>query len=552
MKPAPKLLIPLFIILLLLIVPVPVLIGASLLLSGMLYLPTIYLLLEQYRLVLVAAVLSVLLAYSLLKGYFGSHRSFYAAFGIVLLLLAFFLGYLQIPLYRFALAIAVIAALEAVYFLRVYDQTARSWYLLMCGPVLFILFAFPLYYIAFPGFAIFVASFAVRPGTRDLSVPEVNLKSMGVQTKSGQTRGGSKGAKTKPPRTRALPAPKPSRQNSAAEPPQEKKRGRIMDTILPASMPDDILPANVVWPSQSDYSRAMQNLGFSISATYPELKASKVMPNPYVKLPGNVVYSSGNYGTIFKLENSGSTHALKCFTRRKTDLNKRYFAIARALKSNAGSGLAFVDFDYMPKVIRTFKDPATFFPALRMEWVEGKTLNTFISEQLSKKDVLRGMAATFLQEMIKIRQAGIAHGDISGDNIVISSSGTMTLVDYDGMYIPEFSGSKAQELGHDNFQHPNRTAATYSERLDNFSILVTYLTLLAVAENSSLWSKYNKGDQDCLIFRKSDFTDPASSGVLRDIHKIKGKVSQLADLLEDALRHDPLWSGCDPQQIAKL
>ncbi len=70
-------------------------------------------------------------------------------------------------------------------------------------------------------------------------------------------------------------------------------------------MPDDILPANVVWPSQSDYSRAMQNIGFSISASYPELKASKVMPNPYVKLPGNVVYSSGNYGTIFKLENSG-------------------------------------------------------------------------------------------------------------------------------------------------------------------------------------------------------------------------------------------------------
>ncbi len=65
-------------------------------------------------------------------------------------------------------------------------------------------------------------------------------------------------------------------------------------------------------------------------------------------------------------------------------------------------------------------------------------------------------------------------------------------------------------------------------------------------------SKYNKGDQDCLIFRKSDFTDPANSSVLRDIHKIKGKVSQLADMLEDALRHDPLWSGCDPQQIAKL
>ena len=236
MKPAPKLLIPLFIILLLLIVPVRILIGASMLLSGMLYLPTVYLLLEQYRVVLVAAVLSVLLAYSLLKGYFGSHRLFYAAFGIVLLLLAFFLGYVQTPLYRFVLAVAVVAALEAVYFLRVYDQTARSWYLLMCAPVLFILFAFPLYYLTFPGFAIFVVSFSVRPSTRDLSVAEVNLKSLGSQTNSGQTGDGSTGSSTKRARTRASPAPKPSRQKSAAEPTQEKKRGRILDAILPASI----------------------------------------------------------------------------------------------------------------------------------------------------------------------------------------------------------------------------------------------------------------------------------------------------------------------------
>ncbi len=546
MKPAAKLLIPLFILLLIIIVPVQTLISVSLLLSGMLYLSAVYLLFEQYHIILVAAVLSGLLGYSLKKGYFGSHRVFYAFFGVVLLMLTFFLGYVHTALYDEILAIAVMASLEAVYFLMVGDQMARAWYLLLCAPALFVLFAFPLYYLSFPGYAVFLASFFIRPTARELSISEVNLKSMGIQTTPRKTRGGSKSAKTRPSGAMRTP---PRQKASSQSQPQPKQKTQAPPGI---SLVDDILPANVAWPSQSDYTKAMQNMGFSISVQYPQMRTSRVIPNPFVKLPGNIIYSSGNYGTIFKLENSGSAYALKCFTRRKTDLNKRYYAIAKALKSQAGNGLAFVDFEYLPKVIRTFRDPATFFPALHMEWVEGRTLNTFISQQLSKKDALRGMADTFLKEMIKIRQAGIAHGDISGDNIVISDRGTMTLVDYDGMYIPEFAGSRAQELGHDHFQHPGRTAVTYSEGLDNFSVLITYLTLLAVAENPSLWNRYNKGDQDCLIFRKSDYTDPSNSGVMKEILRIKGRVKQLAELLEDALRHDPLWSGCDPQQIAKL
>ena len=556
MKPAAKLLIPLFIVLLILLVPVPLLIGALLLLFNSLYLPAVYTFLEEYLFIIVAAVLAILLVYAIARDRFGTHRALYSMFGIVLIALTFFLGRMPQTLYRQILALAVIASMEGAYFMMVHDRVARGWYLPLCAPAVLVLLPFPLYYLPFAGYAIFVTSFFVRPVSRSLSIAEVNLKSMGARAAgtagTGTTRTASRSARTRPPARTDVPAktgtaPKPAAPpapTKTAKPPAPPKGRRMLA--------EDMLPANVVWPNQSDYSRAMQNMGFSISASYPEMRASKVMPNPFVKLPGNVVYSSGNYGTIFKLQSNGSVHALKCFTRRKSDLNKRYYAISGMLNAHAGSGLAFVDFEYMPKAIRTFKDPSTFFPALQMDWVEGRTLNTFISQHLSKSDALNAMAGTFLREMLKIREAGIAHGDISGDNIVIGDAGTLTLVDYDGMYIPEFAGDRAQELGHDHFQHPGRTAATYSERLDNFSILITYTSLLAVSENPSLWNKYNKGDQDCLIFRRGDFNSPSSSDVMKDLRKIRGKVRQLADLMDDALKHDPLWSGCDPQQIAKI
>ena len=186
-----------------------------------------------------------------------------------------------------------------------------------------------------------------------------------------------------------------------------------------------------------------------------------------------------------------------------------------------------------------------------MDWVEGKNLNTFISDNLKNGKELRNLADSFISEMIRIQKAGIAHGDIAGDNIVIDGAGEMVLVDYDGMYVPAFAGYRSQELGHDNFQHPQRSATTYSDRLDNFSVLVTYVSLLALAEEPSLWKRYNLGDQDALIFRRSDFNDPQHSPVLKELRKHKGKVGDLARLMDEALAQDPLWEGCDAKRILK-
>ncbi len=547
MKPLYKLLIPLFIITFIVIVPVPVIASALLLVYNYLHLSVAFRTFEQYRIISVVVVFTALTVYTIVKGHLGSHRALYSLFGMVLILLTFIYHNPLSLLYSQLLVLLAVFSLDAGYLAIVRHRQARIAFLALNAPVIVVLLVFPFYYLAFPGYVIFVCSFLIMGGTRDQSVTELNYQSINsamnassaVQPAAAQTVRQVK--KTQGITVRPAKPEKP-----------KKADGR---TAAPARIDppvDDMVPPNVPWPGQSDYTRAMQNLGFSISSGYPDIRNSKVMPNPFVRLPGNVLYSSGNYGAVFKLENNGTTHALKCFTRSKPDLNRRYFAIDRTLKSLSGKGLAFVDFQYLPKAIRTFKNPTIYFPVLKMHWIEGKNLNTFISEQLKKKGNLKKLAETFIEEMVKIRSAGIAHGDIAGDNIVIDDAGRLLLVDYDGMYVPDFSGFKAQEFGHDNFQHPLRDSNSYSEKLDNFSILVTYLSLLAVAEDASLWDRYNKGDQDCLIFRKSDFMDPPNSKVIRELLSRKGVVRKLTDLLGDALKHDPLWDGCDPQKIATL
>ena len=552
MKAFGKFLIILFIISLLLLLP-PVVPGAAAIILGTSTVSGIYQLLEQYALMGIAAAFAVTLAYALARRHMGTHRGLYALYGLALIAVNYLSGNPLPPLYIRLAALAAIAAVDAAYVAAVWGRLRRISFLSMSIPAVYLVIAYPLYYLELAGFAVFVLSFSVMRRTVGDSVVSVNLDTVrrasgnksAPSTRQpgsviGNAAGGGKGRKARRLEAAAAasasqpaaPSPKPS----PAQPPKRKQAEP---------------PSNVPWPAQSDYARAMQNIAFSISASYPEMRSSKVVPNPYVKLAGNIVYSSGNYGTIFKLENGGSAQALKCFTRSKPDINGRYSSISKELKSLSRKKLAFVDFQYLPGAIRTFKEPSMFFPVLLMDWVEGSNLNTYVSEHLRSPESLKRMASSFLDEMVRIRKAGIAHGDIAGDNIVIGTAGGLTLVDYDGTYVPAFRGFKSQELGHDNFQHPARGSDDFSERLDNFSILVTYLSLLAVAGDQSLWGKYNKGDQDCLIFRKADFQNPSQSTVLKELGRQKGKVRDLAALMEDSLRHPPLWSGCDPQQILK-
>ena len=98
---------------------------------------------------------------------------------------------------------------------------------------------------------------------------------------------------------------------------------------------------------------------------------------------------------------------------------------------------------------------------------------------------------------------------------MVQGDRNIRLVDYDGMFLPQYHGERSPELGHKNYQHPQRSAEDYDDYIDNFPSLVIYLSLLAVASDRGLWEYFHNDDN--LIFTGNDYAVPESSEIFKGL-----------------------------------
>jgi hypothetical protein len=143
------------------------------------------------------------------------------------------------------------------------------------------------------------------------------------------------------------------------------------------------------------------------------------------------------------------------------------------------------------------------------------------------------LAEQWSELVCKLESADIAHGDLQHGNVIVTPSGSLKLVDLDGMYVPALNGRSTMELGHIHFQHPQRGQAPFDRRLDHFSSLVIYTSLLALDHDPSLWDRFH---DDNLILTKADFVDPARSRLIELMRQQGGEVARLTDVLATATR----------------
>ena len=113
----------------------------------------------------------------------------------------------------------------------------------------------------------------------------------------------------------------------------------------------------------------------------------------------------------------------------------------------------------------------------------------------------------------EIRGLDIAHNDLQHGNVMVREDRSIRMVDYDAMYLPQYDGQTSPENGHQNFQHPLKTSAHYNSNIDHFPALVIYVSLLALAADPGLFDKFYNDDN--LLFKKSDYGDPARSECFR-------------------------------------
>ncbi|MHC5730370.1 MAG: hypothetical protein ACYTXY_40940, partial [Nostoc sp.] len=90
----------------------------------------------------------------------------------------------------------------------------------------------------------------------------------------------------------------------------------------------------------------------------------------------------------------------------------------------------------------------------------------------------------------------MAHGDIQHGNVLVRNDGSCVLIDYDGMYVPGMPYKNSNEIGHVAFQHPQRNSSFFNEKVDRFSSIIFYVSVLCLAWSSGqyLWQKYHTGE----------------------------------------------------------
>ena len=275
------------------------------------------------------------------------------------------------------------------------------------------------------------------------------------------------------------------------------------------------------WPGITDFSEAVQNPSLCFNGT--ELEDGKVATNQR----GMPMVFSGSFACVYSVSVNGGAYAVRCFTREVKDQQDRYNQLSDYLINVLPP--SFVHFEYVEDGICLKGD---WYPIVKMEWVEGEVLSAFVGDALDEPDTLRRVAAQWRGgTTASLRGLRIAHNDLQHGNVMVQDNGNIRLVDYDGMFLPQFRGERSPELGHKNYQHPQRSAADYGDYVDNFPTLVIYLSLLAVAADPDLWSFFN---DDNLIFTAKDYADPGASEVFKRVKKSKDPaVVELTKRLEE-------------------
>ena len=265
------------------------------------------------------------------------------------------------------------------------------------------------------------------------------------------------------------------------------------------------------YPLISEYVRAIQDASNNLDELAHLVPVQDDHGEPY--------RSSGAFAVVFKMKDkqTGKCYALKCFTEEQEGRAEAYRQIADELE--------FVDSSYITSV--KYLDKEIFvdssceedeFPVLLMDWIDGVTMETYIAENYQDNYAMAMLCYRFCKMVAWLRSQPFAHGDIKPDNIMVRPDGSLTLIDYDGMFVPAMKGQKSPTIGTKDFSHPLRTVDDFDETIDDFALASIALSLKAISLKPSLLNEYGAADR--LLFSAEDYRDLSKSKVLAALQEL--------------------------------
>ena len=265
------------------------------------------------------------------------------------------------------------------------------------------------------------------------------------------------------------------------------------------------------YPLISEYVKAIQDADDNLDKL--------AYLTPVLDNHGEPYRSSGAFAVVFKMQDkrTGKYYALKCFTEEQQGRAEAYRQIADELDLLDSPYITSVK--YMEKEL--FVDSQCEedeLPVLLMDWVDGETMEAYIAANYRNQSAMLMLSYRFGKMAAWLRTQSFSHGDIKPDNIIVRPDGSLTLVDYDGMFVPSMKGSQSPTIGTRDFSHPLRTVDDFDETIDDFSLASIALSLKAISMKSTLLDIY--GASDRLLFSENDYRNPSNSKVISALQEL--------------------------------
>lgn len=297
------------------------------------------------------------------------------------------------------------------------------------------------------------------------------------------------------------------------------------------------------YPDALAFREALQNPAASLTDAL-DLNRSVVAPDRF----GLPLTYTGRFAVVFRLLLPGEVPvALRLFTsqdgshsRERDTRSERIAASLASLQGRIGDLLP--PFLHVPDAVRIGD---MWYAAQVMPWAGGEPLLRFVSRHVQDAAALQTLAQTLTNAVNRLERAGVTHGDLQHDNILVGmGGGTVTLVDYDALHTPDLAGfAPPAEAGHAHYQHPARTLADYGKPGgDQFAVTVICAGLRFVAAEPDAWGTFGGDTGEGVLFTAADFAQPEVSPVFRAAREAGTRNPDLAQGVADleSLCREPL------------
>ena len=269
-----------------------------------------------------------------------------------------------------------------------------------------------------------------------------------------------------------------------------------------------------MFPSISDYIAAVE----SAADTLNDLNYLR----PVLKADGQPYFSSGNFAVVFKMQDShtGDHMALKCFLRDVPDRARRLRLIGEWIAENPSPYLLPMTYHPAELWVDCTHCDREEFDVVLMPWVEGMTLGECYTKDGHRSKMIFESSSFYkaFEEFVSwLLAQPFAHGDLKPDNIIVRyTDDSITLIDYDGCFVPALTGEQAIEIGIPPYRHPNRTVNDFNRHIDDFSILVLNLelTYTPLHFNKDRFLYYTNSDLFDELLNKSSYLKEQSRATI--------------------------------------